>query len=61
MSEQSNPVNRDQCTYLGDGVYAWFDGEFIILRTQGESNDNVIYLDRTVMQSLREYAKKVKL
>ena len=48
----------EQETYIGDAVYASFDGDMIRLRT-GDGNRQVIYLDPSVMRSLVEYAKRV--
>jgi hypothetical protein len=46
-------------TYLGDGVYANFDGYSIILTTEdGISVTNEIYLEPEVWQALLEYMKK---
>jgi hypothetical protein len=43
--------------YLGDGVYAGFDGYHVILTTQhGESRpNNIIYLEPDVIEQLRQY------
>jgi hypothetical protein len=43
--------------YLGDGVYAGFDGYHIVLTTQhGESRpNNIIYLDPNVIAQLLQY------
>ena len=46
--------------YIGDAVYASFDGWQIKLRT-GDGNDQVVYLDPSVMRQLVEYAKRVGL
>jgi hypothetical protein len=46
-------------TYLGDAVYASFDGWQIKLRT-GDGNNQVIYLEPGVMQSLIEYTKRIE-
>jgi hypothetical protein len=43
--------------YLGDGVYANYDGEFIILTTEnGIEVTNEIFLDRAVFGALAKYA-----
>jgi len=49
---------REQEIFLGDAVYASFDGDMIRLRTSGGINQ-VIYLDPSVMAALIEYAKRV--
>ena len=42
--------------YLGDAVYADYDGEYIILTTEnGERTDNIIYLDERVLDTLDRY------
>jgi hypothetical protein len=40
--------------YLGDAVYASFDGEHVVLRT-GDDNNQVIYLDPDVLEALTHY------
>ncbi len=45
-------------TYLGDAVYASFDGYQICLRT-GDGNNQVIYLEPGVMNQLFEYVRKM--
>lgn len=44
-------INRE--TYLGDGLYARFDGYQIDLRAPRETGDDHCYLDPTVAQNLR--------
>lgn len=50
--------SKDSETYLGDAVYASFGGYSIELRT-GDGNNQVIYLDKSVYDSLVVYAKEV--
>lgn len=45
-------------TYLGDAVYASFDGWQICLRT-GDGNNQTIYLEPSVMNRLFEYAREM--
>ncbi len=52
-------AERQQESYIGDGVYTSFDGEYIVLRTPRENSDHVIYLDVGVYRSLVEYAETV--
>lgn len=54
LSESS----MSQPEYLGDAVYASFDGWQIELRT-GDGNNQVIYLEPRVYQALRRYAKRI--
>ena len=47
--------------YLGDGVYASYDGFYINLTTEnGIEVTNKIYLEDTVIASLERFIKKVK-
>ena len=43
-------------TYIGDAVYASFDGFHVKLRT-GDGNSQVIYLDPEVFENLVEFEK----
>lgn len=45
-------------TYLGDAVYASFDGYQIMLRT-GDGNAQVIYLEPGVWYNLQEWVKEL--
>lgn len=47
-------ILRESETYLGDAVYATFDGYQIWLRT-GDGNDNRIALEPSVMDRLIAY------
>lgn len=46
-------------TYLGDAVYASFDGYQIRLRT-GDGNNQVIYLDPRTYANLVEFVKRME-
>lgn len=49
--------------YIGDGVYASFDGYHVILITcTGDPNfpDNKIFLDRHVVSSFQAYIERLK-
>jgi len=47
--------------YLGDGVYAAFDGVMVILTTEdGVSATNTIHLEDTVRAALRAYLEEVE-
>lgn len=52
-------AERQQESYIGDGVYTSFDGEYIVLRTPRENSDHVIYLDAGVYRALVEYAESI--
>ena len=60
-----NEEERKNHVYLGDGVYAEFDGFGIILRTGNHQDhlcDNKIYLEPNVIDSLnifRDYIKNI--
>ena len=43
--------------YLGDGVYAYFDGTHVVLTTEDGSAGaaNTIYLEREVIKSLLQF------
>lgn len=48
-------------TYLGDGVYAGYDGYSIILTTEnGFSGTNEIFLEPHVLDALIEFHLKLK-
>lgn len=46
-------------TYLGDGLYASFDGFQICLRAPRTGGDHVVYLEPEIYANLVEYARKV--
>lgn len=51
---------RPQQRYIGDGVYASFDGYQIILETQnGHETTNRIALENEVLQELDQYRQYV--
>jgi hypothetical protein len=50
---------RDPETYLGDAVYASFDGYQIKLRT-GDGTAQVIYLEPEVLDALVRFAAKAQ-
>jgi hypothetical protein len=43
--------------YLGDGLYASFDGEFVMLRTGHEDRDHWVALDPDVVIAFRHYLR----
>jgi hypothetical protein len=49
---------NEQQTYLGDGVYASFDGYQIWLAVNHHTN-NVVAIEPNVMESLMRYAAQV--
>lgn len=47
--------------YLGDGVYADFDGFAIVLTTEnGVEVSNTIVLEPSVMEALKRYETRIK-
>lgn len=44
-------------TYLGDGLYASFDGWQIALRAPG---NGVVYLEPSVLEAFEEYVKRLR-
>jgi len=52
-------VKREDEVYLGDAVYASFDGWQICLRT-GDGNNQVIYLEPSVYASLVRFASSLR-
>jgi len=47
-------------TYLGDGLYASFDGYQIKLRAPREFGDHEVYLEPPVYAALIEYVHSIK-
>ena len=45
--------------YLGDGVYASFDGYHIILDLRGQDNTTSIALEPSVIEALLRYKERV--
>jgi hypothetical protein len=41
--------------YIGDGVYALFDGNGIQLKLGGHDNECTVYLELDVMENLQEF------
>jgi hypothetical protein len=51
----------DEKVYLGDGVYAYFDGYGIMLTSEnGLAVTNKIYLEQDVLKALTDFNKKVR-
>jgi hypothetical protein len=55
-----NPMTKPKLeTYLGDGVYATFDGEwFIRLDLRAQDSTTVIALEPPVLRALLEFVKQ---
>lgn len=54
---EPNPPETE--TYLGDGLYASFDGWQIQLRAPRPDGDDLIYLEPTVIVALAAFMKSV--
>ncbi len=50
------PINAE--TYLGDGLYASFDGQHIRLRAPREGGDHFVALERDVYHSLLRWVAR---
>lgn len=60
MSQPDTPTKYPvRETYLGDGVYASFDGWQIKLRTMRDLGDEIIYLEPAVFAALEAYGHRV--
>lgn len=46
--------------YLGDGVYAKFDGVGIALHVNDHRNPMAVYLEAEVLEALNRFAKRCK-
>jgi len=56
-------ITTDNYAYLGDGVYAYFDGYGIVLRTGHHEEtlcENQVYLEPEVLLSLNLFDKRVR-
>ena len=51
-------MNSDE-TYLGDGLYARFDGFQIVLRAPRPEGDHYVALEPEVYEELRRFASRV--
>ena len=50
----------DDVAYLGDGVYASYDGYHIVLDLRGQDNTTMIALEPPVLDALDRYRKQLK-
>ncbi len=50
----------DKETYLGDGLYASFDGYQFKLRTPRDDGDHEVYLEDATLAAFLEYVKRVQ-
>lgn len=49
----------DEETYLGDGLYASFDGYQVKLRAPREFGDHVVYLEPRVLDEFMKYVSSI--
>jgi hypothetical protein len=47
-------------TYLGDGIYASFDGWYIILRALRDDGNYCVALEPSVLSAFIDYVDKIK-
>ena len=47
-------------TYLGDGLYAEFDGAMIVLKTPRETGEHYVALEPEVFEALIQFAIKIE-
>lgn len=47
-------------TYLGDGLYASFDGFQVVLRAPRYSGDAIVYLEPEVVTNFLDFIKRIK-
>jgi hypothetical protein len=45
--------------YLGDSLYASFDGWHIKLRAPRANGDHIVFLDASIFKELAQFAEKV--
>jgi hypothetical protein len=48
-------MSTESETYLGDGLYASFDGWQVRLRAPRENGDHEVYLKQSTLQAFLEY------
>jgi hypothetical protein len=51
--------DKDEETYIGDGVYASFDGWHVWLRTGVDGREHRIALEPPVLAALTDYGKRI--
>lgn len=49
----------EQETYLGDGLYASFDGYQFRLRAPREDGDHFVYLEPRTLDAFKKYIKHI--
>lgn len=51
-------ANQEKNRYIGDGVYAEFDGYNIILRVDDHKSEPLVYLESSAMSSLIDFSNE---
>lgn len=57
------PEERENHSYLGDGVYVEWDGMHFVLRTGDHRDshcDNKIYLEASILDGLDQFKERIK-
>jgi hypothetical protein len=52
------PRAEENISYIGDGVYAKFDGYGFEIKVNDHRSPTVVYLEPEVLQALNKFAKK---
>jgi hypothetical protein len=47
-------------TYLGDGLYGDFDGEFVSLRAPRFGDDSIVYLDASTLKKFEQWVAELR-
>jgi len=53
-------MSKIEDRYLGDGVYASFDGWHLVLDLRGQDNTTRIALEPAVLEALNQYFEDIK-
>jgi hypothetical protein len=60
MMQDKKVTRKIDQRYIGDSVYAEFDGNGIMLKTPRETGEHYIYLEPEVLQSLFELVEEIR-
>ncbi len=62
MSVEAGSTNTGRLTteYIGDGVYATYDGYYIHLDLRGQDSTTKIALEPSVLEDLVNFAKRMR-
>lgn len=53
-------MKKENEVYLGDGLYASYDGWQFCLRAPREDGDHVVYLDGSVLREFENFRKQIE-